>query len=410
MDFELTYTPEQEDFRKEVRAFLEEHVPADLEHPVDPATLSHEQYLKRRELGRRLGERGWLYPTYPPEYGGGGLSMDLAIVIEEELDRYGLTLPPYYDSGGRLGGATILVWGTEEQKRAFLPPIFRGQWRTWQLLTEPGAGSDLAGVRTTALRDGDAYVINGQKTFVGSTHGAEMLWTIAVTDPDGKRHENLAWFLIPADLPGISMTPLDLLTAGGEGGASPGRKYTVYFDNVRVPAFNLVGGENNGWKVATTHLELEHGGGGSIVRSRIVDRLIAYCQRAQRNGRPLSQDPDVRDLLVECYIDAEVGRLFNLRNYWLRHTRRPRSYEGPQSSLHRKLSGVRIATAILKALGPYALTNDPQWDASGGHLEMHQRASIVATHPGGTVEIQKVIMARRIGIGRAVREQAGTVV
>ncbi|MER3397001.1 MAG: hypothetical protein C4315_01250 [Chloroflexota bacterium] len=410
MDFELKYSPEQEAFRKEVRAFLEANIPPDLEEPVDPADLSYEQYLMRRELGRKLGERGWLFPTFPKEYGGGGLPMELAVIIEEELDRYGLSLPPFYNTGGTLGAPCILVWGTEEQKRHFLPPILKGEVRVWQLLTEPGAGSDLASVKTLAVRDGDHYVINGQKTFVGSLHGADWLWTIVCTDPNGRRHENLSWFMIPADLPGISMTPLDLLMAGGEGGASPGAKYTVYFDNVRVPAFNLIGGENNGWKVATTHLELEHGGAGSIRRNRIVDRLIEYCKTTYRNGRPLSQDPDVQDLLVECYIDAEIGRLFNLRNYWLRHTRRPRTYEGPQASLHRKVSGLRIAEAILKALGPYALTNDPAWDPSGGHLEVFHRASIVATHPGGTIEIQKVIMARRIGIGRAVREEAGTVV
>ncbi len=124
--------------------------------------------------------------------------MDSTIILEEEADRIGLSLPPYYDSGGRLGGATILVWGTEEQKQAMLPPIYTGEVRTWQLLTEPGAGSDLAGVQTTAIRDGDEYVINGQKIFVGSDHGADRIWMIAVTNPGAKRHENVSWFMIDA--------------------------------------------------------------------------------------------------------------------------------------------------------------------------------------------------------------------
>ena len=207
MDFEATYTPEQEAFRAEVRDWLSGNIPADLTQPVDPSDLTLEQYHKLRELGRRLGARGWLYPTYPQTYGGGDLSVDFVIILEEELDRYGLHLPPYYDSGGRLGGASIFVWGTEEQKRHFLPPIFRGEWRTWQLLSEPNAGSDLAGVQTRAVRDGDSYVVNGQKIYIGSLYGCEMMWTIVVTDAEAPRHHNLGWLLIPYDLPGIEVRP-----------------------------------------------------------------------------------------------------------------------------------------------------------------------------------------------------------
>ena len=408
MDFESEYTPEQEAFRTEVREWLRDNLPDDLVEPADPADLSYEQYQKRRTLGRKLGEKGWLWPTAPTEYGGGGLAMDYAIVLEEGLDELGLALPPYYDTGGKLGGATILVWGTEEQKEHFLPPIFKGLVRSWQLLSEPEAGSDLANVKTTAIRDGEAYAINGQKVFVGSAHGADQLWMLAVTDPDAPRHENLSWFMVPADLEGITVAPMDLLISGGEGGAGSGIKNTVYFDNVRVPAFNLIGGENQGWKVAGTHLELEHGTGGRVARNWPVERLFDYCRNAQRGDGPLTADPDARDLLVDIHIDAEIGRLFGLRNYWLRHSGRPVSYEGPQLSLHRKVSGLRIGEAILKLLGPYALTNDPQWGVADGHIEAHQRSSIVAIHPGGTSDIQKVIMARRIGIGRATREQAGT--
>ena len=145
MDFEPRYTQEQQEFRSEVKEWLTRVLPDGLEFPADSNDLSYNGYLKLRELGRSLGEKGWLWPTAPTEYGGGGLSIDHAIVIEEELDEQGLSLPPYYDSGGRLGGASVLVWGSDDQKEHFLPPIFKGEVRTWQLLTEPGAGSDLAG-------------------------------------------------------------------------------------------------------------------------------------------------------------------------------------------------------------------------------------------------------------------------
>src|ERR1043166_6840873 len=174
MDFEVTYTDEQQRFRGEVRAWLAANVPAAITRkPADEAD-SLARYRGLRARGRRLGERGWLYPRARKRSGGGGLDVDHTIILEEEADRLGLALPPYYDSGGRLGRATPLVWGTEAQKQAFLPPIYRGEVRTWQLLTEPGAGSDLAGVTTAAIRDGDEYVITGQKIFVGSDHGAEI--------------------------------------------------------------------------------------------------------------------------------------------------------------------------------------------------------------------------------------------
>jgi alkylation response protein AidB-like acyl-CoA dehydrogenase len=408
MDFEPRYTQEQEDFRQEVRRWLRENVPPGIDHPADSADLTYEQYQLRRELGRKLGAKGWLWPTAPQEYGGGGLSVDHAVVLEEEIDSYGLTLPPYYDSGGRLGGNSILVWGTEEQKRFFLPKIFRGEVRTWQLLSEPEAGSDLANAKTLARRDGDEFIINGQKVFVGSAHGCDYMWTITCTDPEAPRHQNLGWFMIPSDLPGITVVPMDLLSSAGESGAGSGVKNMVYFDNVRVPAFNLVGGENEGWKVATTHLELEHGTGGRIARNWLVDRLFDYCRKTHRKGQPLSKDPDVRDRLIDIYIDAEINRLFQLRNYWMRHSQANITYEGPQASYFRKTAGLRMATAILDILGPAALTKDPEWGAADGHIEAHQRAAIIALHPGGTTDIQKVIMARRIGIGREVRERAGT--
>jgi 3-oxocholest-4-en-26-oyl-CoA dehydrogenase alpha subunit len=409
MDFEVTYTEEQQRFRREVRAWLEANVPARVTRtPVD-AKDSWERYQDLRAFGRQLGQRGWLYPRAPKPYGGGGLDVDHTIILEEEVDRVGLALPPYYDSGGRLGSATILVWGTEEQKRAMLPPIYTGQVRTWQLLTEPGAGSDLAGVTTTAIRDGDAYVLNGQKIFVGSDNGADRIWMIAVTDPGGKRHENLSWFMIDAGLPGITVQPMELLGTGGEGGTDPAVKNTVFFDNVRVPAFALVGGENNGWKAASTHLELEHGAGGRIGRIRVWDRLLRYCQETKRDGIPLVQHPDTRDLLADIYIKAEVQRLFGLRNFWLTYAKRPRSYEGPQLSYWRKTAGLWMTGAILEAVGPAALTTDETWGSPEGFLELQQRNGIIAVHPGGTSDIQRVSMARRIGIGRPVREAAGTV-
>src|SRR5690606_27935704 len=157
----------------------------------------------------------------------------------------------------------------------------------------PGAGSDLAGIKTAAIRDGDSYVVNGQKVFVGSSHGAEQSWTIVVTDPKGERHKNLSWPMTPMDLPGISVVPMDLLATGGDGGSGAGVKIPVFVDAGRVAAADFVGGENSGWQAATTHLEIEHGGMGRLAARRVVYEFLRLC-RGRHDGYAIADDPDAR--------------------------------------------------------------------------------------------------------------------
>ncbi|HEX2827433.1 MAG TPA: acyl-CoA dehydrogenase family protein [Burkholderiales bacterium] len=407
MNFGIEDSAEQGAFRDEVRAFLATAVPDNLEHAIDPVDMSYEQYQIRRALGRKLGAKGWLYPSMPVEYGGGDLSAEKVVILHDELSRVGLALPPYYDSGGKMAAPTILVWGTDEHKKRFLPPICRGEVRTWQLLSEPSAGSDLAGVKTTAVRDGDVYRVNGQKIFVGSSHGADYSWTIVVTDPKGERHKNLSWLMIPMNLPGITVQPMDLLATGGEAGSGSGVKNAVFFDDVRVPADHLVGGENNGWKVATTHLEVEHGGTGRLADRRVIYDFIEMC-RDRRDGYAICDDAGARAEIVDLYIEAEITRLFALRNHWLAHTGQPRSYEGAQYSLRRKLSGLDMAEKMLRIAGPCVLTKDEKWGPLKGAIEYFQRDAITALHPGATTDIQKVVISRRLGIGGREKEKAGT--
>ena len=396
VEFGLVYSADQERFRAEVAEWLDANVPADINvRPVSDQE-SYDLYLRRRDLGRKLGAKGWLYPSAPTEYGGGGLGFDNVIVLEEETNKRGIGLPPYYDSGGMMGAPSILVWGTKEQKELFLPPIYRGEVRTWQLLTEPMAGSDLAGVRTTAVRDGGEYVLNGTKIFTGSNHGCERMWVIAVTDPGGERHHNLSWFMIDANLPGITVQPQYLLSVHGEGSADAGHKNTVYFENVRVPAVGRVGEENAGWQVATTHLEIEHGASGSVRQDPIWGQLLESCRRTSRNGKRLIDDPATRIRLAGIYSQLESVRLLAVRNFWMSYAGVKQSYEGSQVSYYRRTVGLWLTKEIHDILGPAALTDDPKWGAMGGFAESHQRSAIVAMHPGGTADIQRVIMARRL--------------
>lgn len=403
MDFEVRYTEAQQQFRTLVSKWLDDNVPETLRHREDSHHEPYEVYLEQRALGRALGRQGWLFPTSPPEYGGGGLDLDSALVIMEELNKLALSLPPYYDSGGVLGSVAILVWGSDEQKSRYLPPIYHGEVRTWQLLTEPEAGSDLAGVQTMAVRDGDDYVITGQKIFVGSDHGADAYWTLARTSADGPRHHNLSWFMIDGNRPGITVQPMRLIGSMD--------KNTVFLDHVRVPAIALVGGENNGWQVASTHLDLEHGfRSDSILNyrgARQVARLLDHCRTGTRNGRRIVDDPHSRDLLAQAYIRYEIQRVWGLRNYWLSRSGQQRSYEGSQAYYYEKVTGMWMNKVVADLAGPAAMTWSPDLGIEGS-VGRQLAGSIGGSHGGGTIDIQRVVMSRRLGIGRNDAERGAT--
>jgi alkylation response protein AidB-like acyl-CoA dehydrogenase len=270
MDFEvhMTYSEEQETFRKEVRAWLAENALDMKGFPVDDAEMSEEQVAVNVEWMRRLGGKGWIVPTAGPELGGAGLSPSHAVVINEELEARGL---PTGGPGNLMPG--IVVHGTEEQKTRFVRPTWAGEQTVWQLFTEPEAGSDLASLRTRGVRDGDEYVVNGSKQFVGSLRPPDYLYTLVNTNPEAPRHENISLFMIPAKLPGVTIAPMDLIGGGG--------KQFVFFDNVRVPSDNLIGQEGKGWAITNTVLEMEHGGrgnpgGGENPREALIRRVIDY--------------------------------------------------------------------------------------------------------------------------------------
>ncbi|MSQ15134.1 MAG: hypothetical protein EXR50_04640 [Dehalococcoidia bacterium] len=250
-------------------------------------------------------------------------------------------------------------------------------------------------------------MLNGTKTFVGNDYAPDQLWTIVLTDPQGPRHQNLSWIMVPANLPGITRHQLDLATAGT---AEPeGHKNSVFFEDARVPAFNLIGGENNGWKVANTHLELEHGGTGRVGRHRQLERLHEYCKATAFNGQVIDKDEDIRDTMAEVYVNGDIHRLFGLRNFWIRHTQKTGTYEGSQSIYWRRKSDLKNVFLIQQMLGYLTIINEAPWAAADGWLEMYMRQGPRGLHGGGTDDIDRVIIARRMGLGRTVKEEAGKV-
>ncbi|MBI2979555.1 MAG: acyl-CoA dehydrogenase family protein [Chloroflexi bacterium] len=405
MDFEFYYTKEQEEFRKEVSAFIEENAYKEPIVPPDPVQMSKEMFIYGRELDRKMGKKGWFAPAYPKQYGGGGLDLDHCIILAEEFAKVSEQhrWPGGHEvSSIHTGG--IMSQGTEEQKRKFLPKLLSGEWFGFQCFTEPDAGSDEASMKSTAVRDGDVYVINGDKVFVGQQPEGlrpDYLYWPAVTDPKAPRHQNISAFFIPADLPGITYIPLNLIAAEGQ-------KWEVLCEDVRCPADRLIGEENKGWLVTQATLALEHGGGGSLTpRNKRVLHVIDYCKKTLRNGKPISSNPMVRDLLVQLYIEAEVGRLWGVRNFAMSQGQIPRiRYTGTQISLHRKRFSPVFGKALMDILGPACLIDDPELGILLGEVVNEVRMADV-THIGGTPEVQQIMMSRAMGLGRsATRAEA----
>jgi len=424
MDFSLAYSEEQEEFAGEVRAWMNEHIPSDLLHPRDALKMSREQWLMRREISRKLGEKGWLYPEYPSQYGGGGLGSALSAVLYREFAGKGLSIPPHYDSG-RLTAPTLMVRGTDEQKKQMLPPILRGEVVTWQLFTEPEAGTDEANQQIDALRsvrEKDYFVVNGGKIFVGGIYAPpDQFLLLTRSDPEAPRHQNLAMFIAPADLPGIQILPLDLFPTGtfGQtcyeaGDSAPGVKHSVFFDNVKINESFLIGGDHDGWQVANATLTVEHGdksstgtrktgetiqGSPHIPRNLVVQRLLDHCKNDPRVKKRIEDNPHLLDTIVDIYIADQIDRLFLIRNADAakRGVRMP--YAGPQESLHLKMFGAELTAKMAKILGPYALTDDENWAMAEDIFEVTQRSGLCLA-PGGTPEALKIVISRALRIGR----------
>lgn len=410
MDFEeYYYTEEQERFRKEVTDWIDAQF-GQRELPFTKffsmafgnigSTDESEEYLDlARETRRELGKKGWLASTYPAQYGGGGLSQELEVILEEEMSRR--NVPIHYNN--QWIHSTLLVWGTEEQRAKWLTPLLRGEQIAYQAFTEPQSGTDLANVKCTAVREGDEWVINGTKCFVTGPgpERCDILYGPIKTDPEAPRHHNLGYFIIPADLPGVSIVPMDLLS---------GKRHTnfVFYDNVRVPADCLVGGDHQGWQVAQTSLEEEHGGRGRPVRlDPAVERLLHHARSTRRNGEVLGKDPIAADRVVESYIDGRIRGIFEVRNYSMFAKRHELTYEGSQANAYEKWSEIQNYARARDVYGAYSQVEAPD-PRSPFRSSPDKFARETPPHAGGTLEIQKQIIARRLGISRTQERAAPT--
>jgi alkylation response protein AidB-like acyl-CoA dehydrogenase len=299
---DLTYPPEAEEFRAEIRAWLEENLPdgwfdEGFELKGEERKRFNEEWVKKLFAG------GWICASWPAEYGGKGLSVMQSVVLNEEFAKAKAPLRADF-FGDTLVGPTILQWGTEEQKKEFLPKILKGQMSWCQGFSEPEAGSDLAGLKTKAVLDGDEWVINGQKVWTTQAQFADYIFLLARTDPDAPKHAGISYLLVPMKQPGVEVRPI----VQPDGTAEFNE---VFFTDVRCPKDNVVGGVNNGWKVAMTTLGFERGSSATTSYRRFEKELEIITAKARANGA--IDDPSIRQRLAKQWSKIQIMRFNGYR-------------------------------------------------------------------------------------------------
>ena len=385
MDF--TFTPEEEVFRKEVRDFLKKELPHKYERKVLHGGESEEEWEFTKQFTRKIGEKGWIGTLWPKKYGGlEGTEMQYLIFNEEMA----YARAPRMDQGGSgIVGPTILVHGTEAQKDKYLLPIAHGEVMWIQCFSEPNFGSDSAGIQTSAVEDGDSYVINGQKIWISFGLHGDLCYMTTRTDPTAKKHRGISFFLLDMKTPGIEVRPITNMVG------APGF-CEVYFDNVRVPKENMLGPKNGGWLIMMTILGFERGTlaaiGGSTQRA--LDDLVDFVKSTSYGGKPLAKDPIVRQRVADMAIEVRASRLLAYRVIWMITKGLIPHYQASIAKVFGDEVYFKLAKTSTEIMGLYGSL---AWHAPQAPMEGYMTGNYLnnlgCLFAGGTPEIQRNILA-----------------
>ena len=386
------FTDEQETFRQEIRDFLSDNLGEDW-RGIDPDAYFHdENWFHIRELTAKMAERGWLTLAWPEEYGGQGRPHIEQMIYNEETAYF---RAPTRDVsiGTHMVGPTLMLYGTEEQKTHYLPEIASGEAVYCQGFSEPESGSDLASLQLRAVEDGDDYVLNGSKIWTSGAHRSTHCYLLTRTDPDAPKHRGISVFIVDMDTPGIEVRPIINMF---------GIHYfnQVFFDNVRVPKRAMIGEKNRGWYIAATTLDFERSGVASFASNRrSIEELVELARETGANGKPLNEDPMIRQRLAELWTRNEAGKTIAYNVAWMQSEGLVPNREASIS----KMMGSEIAQQIhelgVQMLGMYGiLDKGSKWAYLDGRLAWQWMDSISLTIRGGTSEIQRNIIAGR-GLG-----------
>ena len=390
MDF--SFSPEEEHFRHDLRHWLQQNLPDGWGTPAYTAPKGEGRLAFLRDWQRRMYDGGYVGLSWPKEYGGRGASMIEMAIFNEEMAK--VEAPgPLNVLGLGMAGPTIIVHGTEEQKRRYLQKILNCDEIWCQGFSEPGSGSDVASIRTRAELHGDEFIVNGQKVWTTLAHIADWCMLLVRTDPDAPKHRGISYILVDMKSPGITVRPLRQMTGESEFNE-------IFFEDVRVPRANLVGELNNGWGVALTTLMNERGTAsfGTQARFRILyENLVSLARQSSVNGHGATKDPLVRQQLAQHLIDVEILKYNCYRNF----TRLLRGgTPGPEGSILKlwwsELNQRMQETAMMLEGSYNQLVRESPWAIEGGRWQHHFMRSRANTIEAGTSEIQRNIIAERV--------------
>jgi alkylation response protein AidB-like acyl-CoA dehydrogenase len=384
VDFQ--FTKQQENFRQEVWAFLNKELPSGwvdyIGTTIDDVVVHREDgWQVFKDMAHKLGEKGWLSLFWPKEYGGQSCSFVDYLIFLEELARHGS--PGYNAVGVKMLAPTLFRFGTEEQKARHLKLIASGEEFWCEGFTEPDAGSDLASLQTRAIKDNNDYVVNGQKTWSTFASHSDWCCLLARTDPELKRHRGLSFFLVDLSTPGITVSPVYKMQGDPDFGE-------IFFEDVRVPKENLVGGENEGWKVVQTMLSYERIAIAPVaVVQSLIERLLKYIKDI-----PERQRQNARQTIAQLKIEVEIGRLLCYRLAWLHDKEIATAYDAEMPKLYATELFKHAAGAAIKLLGLYGQLDKRESKAPlDGWFEHLYLSSIGATLAAGSSEIMKNLIA-----------------
>ncbi len=400
MALNLQFGPEDEAFREEVRAFLDRHLDDDLREAASRQTtvFADKDVAMRWQLILHR-EKGWAAPSWPEEFGGPGWTPTQRYIFNEECAKAGA--PGVIPLGLRMLAPVLFKYGTPEQQAYYLPRMLNGEHYWCQGYSEPGSGSDLSSLKTTAVKDGDDYIVNGTKIWTTHAHFADHIFCLVRTDTSGKPQAGISFLLIDMATPGITVQPI--ITIAGDHEVNQ-----VFFDNVRVPQSNRVGPENEGWTVAKYLLEFERGGGGAAARLKVaLEELKTLARKVTESGVSLMDEPAFHGRIAELEIGIQALEFNELRTL---SKLAGGSSPGPESSLA-KNTGVELEQTLntlkLEAIAWYGVphhnlmrlidNNAPtvgprEFESTNGRYINSRAASIF----GGSREVQKNIIAKTV--------------
>jgi len=399
---DFAFTPEQEALRREVRAFIaremtpEVHAEMEAHHAGRPVHRSGCRTPHVSAFFQKIADRGWAGISYPKEYGGQGGDRISQYIVEEEFYRVNITI-----GLGGSGAPAIMAAGTEEQKRYFIPKLITGEFMFAQGFTEPRGGADLASLQCRAIRDGDHYVINGQKIYTSNAESATHIYLMARTNKDVPKHEGISIFLIPMDTPGITIRPL--WTIQNEPQAPQTTTYghartnETFYDEVRIHKSTLLGQENQGWRVGSMGLNLDRVGAARyLISVRRDEDIVNWVKQNRFDGYGPGNDPAIRDKIAELWIEAQVCRLMTMRSMSVVEHGGRFTYEGSAEKVWSPEHGVRTTEAITQMLGPYGqLMNGSPRAIRSGLFAHNVLGAFQSGINHGSVQVMRDQVARR---------------